>query len=226
MRWLAASIESSCAEGSWSSRQLQCTGTRSPGFQLRTAEPTRTTTADASEPTTWKSCWWRLPQTDSLARRSRNMNVDSGSKIDVHTVLKLIELAITARYTSSGASSGVATASTCRLLRGALSAESRPSNMAVSSRRTNAAPDCSGIGSAASSSPVAPAWIASRMCCIAGGYPRVDRAWECTPERCWSAPIPAGRANLGAVKISVALPPSPSVADQVAIAEQLGYDTA
>ena len=30
----------------------------------------------------------------------------SGSKIDVHTVLKLMELAITPRYTSSGASSG------------------------------------------------------------------------------------------------------------------------
>ncbi len=36
----------------------------------------------------------------------------SGSKIDVHTVLKLIELAMTAMYTSSGANSGVAMSST------------------------------------------------------------------------------------------------------------------
>ena len=39
IRWLVASIESSCAEGSWSSTWLQCTVTASPGFQLRTAEP-------------------------------------------------------------------------------------------------------------------------------------------------------------------------------------------
>ena len=53
MRWLVASIESSCADGSWSSTELQWTVTLSPGFQLRTAEPTRSTTPDASEPTTW-----------------------------------------------------------------------------------------------------------------------------------------------------------------------------
>src|SRR5579884_666548 len=50
MRWFAASIESSCAVGSWSSTWLQCTVTRSPGFQLRTAEPTRRTTPDAPLP--------------------------------------------------------------------------------------------------------------------------------------------------------------------------------
>ena len=97
MRWLAASIESSWADGSWSSTKLQWTTTRSPGFQLRTAEPTRRITAEASEPTTWKSRAWRAPHTDSRPSRSRKANVDSGSKIDVHTVLKLIELAITAR---------------------------------------------------------------------------------------------------------------------------------
>ena len=40
----------------------------------------------------------------------------------VHTVLKLIDDAITATYTSSGASSGTGTSSTCRLRRGSLSA--------------------------------------------------------------------------------------------------------
>ena len=53
MRWLVASIESSWADGSWSSTWLQCTVTRSPGFQFRTAEPTASTTPEASEPTTW-----------------------------------------------------------------------------------------------------------------------------------------------------------------------------
>src|SRR5689334_4866159 len=53
MRWFVAIIESSCADGSWSSTCRQCTVTTSPGFQLRTAEPTRNTTPDASEPMTW-----------------------------------------------------------------------------------------------------------------------------------------------------------------------------
>jgi hypothetical protein len=97
MRWLAASIESSWDEGSWSSTKLQWTTTRSPGFQLRTAEPTFSTTPEASDPTTWKSWAWRAPHTDSRPSRSRNAKVDRGSKIEVHTVLKLIELAMTAR---------------------------------------------------------------------------------------------------------------------------------
>src|SRR3954465_6426566 len=96
MRWLVASIESSCADGAWSSTQLQGIVTRSPGFQLRTASPTFKTTPDASEPTTWYGNACRAPHFDSLPTRSRNMNVGSGSKIDVHTVLKLIALAITA----------------------------------------------------------------------------------------------------------------------------------
>src|SRR4029434_11087376 len=70
MRWLAASIESSWADGSWSSTKLQWTTTRSPTFQLRTAEPFRRITAEASDPTTWKSWAWRGPPTDSAARRS------------------------------------------------------------------------------------------------------------------------------------------------------------
>src|SRR6266700_1069507 len=106
MRWFDASIESSWADGSWSSTWLQWTVTRSPGCHPRTAEPTRTTTPDASLPMTWYGCAWRAPHTLSLPSRVRNANVGSGSKIDVQTVLKLIDAAITATYASSGASSG------------------------------------------------------------------------------------------------------------------------
>src|SRR5688572_19006380 len=86
MRWLAASMESAWAVGSWSSTKLQCTVTRSPGFQLRTADPTRSTTPLASDPTTWYGRLWRAPHALSLPRRSRKRNVGSGSKIEVHTV--------------------------------------------------------------------------------------------------------------------------------------------
>src|SRR6478752_6813529 len=96
MRWLAASIESSWADGSWSSTWLQWMVTLSPTFQLRTAEPVRTTTPEASEPTTWYGRAWRAPQMLSLPRRSRNPKVGSGSKIEVHTVLKLMADAMTA----------------------------------------------------------------------------------------------------------------------------------
>src|SRR4029077_8801830 len=61
MRWLVASIESSCALGSWSSTWLQCTVTASPGFHDRTAEPTRSTTPAASLPTTWNGWAGRAP---------------------------------------------------------------------------------------------------------------------------------------------------------------------
>ncbi len=111
----------------------------SPGFQLRTAEPTRSTTPEASEPTTWKGWSWRAPHTLSLPRRLRNPNVGSGSKIEVHTVLKLMELAMTAMTASSGASSGTATSCTCRLLRGSFSEDSRPANISCSSASTTAA---------------------------------------------------------------------------------------
>src|SRR4028118_1184067 len=59
IRWFVASIESSWAVGSWSSTELQWMTTRSPGFQLRTAAPTSTTTPDPSEPTTWQGRSWR-----------------------------------------------------------------------------------------------------------------------------------------------------------------------
>ena len=72
----------------------------------------------------------------SRPRRSRKPKVGSGSKIEVHTVLKLTAEAIIATYTSSGASSGVATSPTCSDLRGSLSAESTPSHMPVSERDT------------------------------------------------------------------------------------------
>src|SRR3954447_21848900 len=99
------------------------------------------------------------------------MNVGSGSKIDVHTVLKLIALAITATYASSGARSGVATSSTCNDLRGSLSPDSSPSNMACSSRSTYAPRYDSGMGSAAISSPGAFDKIASRISCMRPNLP-------------------------------------------------------
>src|SRR4051812_43006758 len=136
MRWLAASIESSWADGSWSSTWLQWMVTLSPGFQLRTAEPTLTTTPAASDPTTWYGSAWRAPHTLSLPRRSRNPNVESGSKIEVHTVLKLMADAMTATYASSGASSGTATSSMWRDLRGSLSSDATPSHIVCSSRLT------------------------------------------------------------------------------------------
>ncbi len=55
-----------------------------------------TTTPAASEPTTWYGRSWRAPHLDSLPSRARKPKVGSGSKIDVHTVLKLMALAITA----------------------------------------------------------------------------------------------------------------------------------
>ena len=60
----------------------------------------------ASLPTTWYGWSWRAPHTLSRPSRARNPKVGSGSKIDVHTVLKLIDDAITATSASSGASSG------------------------------------------------------------------------------------------------------------------------
>jgi hypothetical protein len=118
---------------------LQWIVTRSPGFQLRTAEPTPSTTPAASEPTTWYGRAWRAAHVDSRAYRSRNPNVGRGSKIEVQTVLKLMLDAITATYASSGASSGVATSPMCKLLVGSFSGDSMPANISASSRRTNAA---------------------------------------------------------------------------------------
>ena len=87
MRWLAAIIESSWALWSWSSTWLQCTVTRSPGFQLRTAVPTFSTTPEASLPTTWYGWSWRLAHSLSRPRRAIGPNVLTGSKmLDPHRV--------------------------------------------------------------------------------------------------------------------------------------------
>jgi hypothetical protein len=53
-----------------------------------------------------------------------------------HTVLKLMLLAITARYTSSGASSGVGTSPTWRLFRGSFSFEGTPAHISCSAAST------------------------------------------------------------------------------------------
>ena len=90
----------------------------------------------------------------------------SGSKIDVHTVLKLIELAMTATIASSGASSGSGKSSTRTDLRGSFCSDGSPSNMFWSSARTSAPRAASGRGSAPSSSPGAPSRIAVRMASI------------------------------------------------------------
>ena len=163
MRWLVASIESSCALGSWSSTWLQCTVTASPGFHIRTAEPTRSTTPAASLPTTWNGWSCRAPHTLSRPSRCRNPNVGSGSKIDVHTVLKLIDDAITATSASSGASSGSGTSSRCSDFRGSFSSDGSPANISCSSARTTAPRYEAGSGRAPSSSPGAPPTIASRI---------------------------------------------------------------
>ena len=160
--------------------------TASPGFQLRTAEPTRSTTAAASLPITWNGWSWRAPQTLSLPSRLRNPNVGSGSKIDVHTVLKLIELAITAITASSGAISGNGNSSTWVDRRGSFSSDGMPANISCSSARTRAPRTPSGIGREASSSPGAPSRTAVRMASISlvmGGTVAARRAPSHTPER-------------------------------------------
>ncbi len=141
--------------------------TASPGFQFRTAEPVRSTTPDASLPITWNGWSWRAPHTLSLPSRFRKPNVGSGSKIDVHTVLKLIELAMTPTIASSGAISGSGKSSTRVDLRGSFCSDGIPSNIVWSSARTSAPRADSGIGRAPSSSPGAPSRIAVRMASIA-----------------------------------------------------------
>ena len=54
------------------------------------------TTPAPSDPITWWSRLCRAPHRLSRPSRSRKPNVESGSKIEVQTVLKLIELAMTA----------------------------------------------------------------------------------------------------------------------------------
>ena len=113
--------------------------TRSPGFQLRTAEPTRSTTPDGIAADDLIGWSWRLAHSLSRPRRASGPNVLTGSKMLVHTVLKLMLLAITAMYASSGASSGVGTSPMCRLLRGSLSSEATPAHISCSAFKTCAA---------------------------------------------------------------------------------------
>ena len=109
---------------------------RSPGFQLRTAVPTFSTTPEASLPTTWYGWSWRRAHSLSRARRAIGPNVLTGSKMLLHTVLKLMLLAMTAMYTSSGASAGVGTSPTCRLWRGSFCFVGTPFHMSCSSFNT------------------------------------------------------------------------------------------
>src|SRR5688572_16085575 len=115
---------------------------------------------------TWNGWSWRLAHSLSLARRDRNWKVGSGSKIDVHTVLKLMDDAIIATQASSGASSGSGTPSTCTDFRGSFSFDGRSANISCSSARTCAARYVSGKGSAPMSSAGAPSTIALRMASI------------------------------------------------------------
>jgi len=94
------------------------------------------------------------------------LNVGSGSKIDVQTVLKLMLDAITAMSASFGPSRGSGTSSRCRLFVGSLSRERRPANISTSSLWVVTARILSGRGSAPSSSLLAPARMAWRMAFI------------------------------------------------------------
>ena len=69
MRWLVASIESSCARRVLVVDVVAVHGDRVARLPFRTAEPTRSTTPAASLPTTWNGWSWRAPHTLSLPRR-------------------------------------------------------------------------------------------------------------------------------------------------------------
>ncbi len=90
----------------------------------------------------------------------------TGSKIDVHTVLKLMAEAMIPTKASSGASSGSGNSSTWIDLRGSFSADSSPANISCSSALTSAPRTVAGSGSASISSPDAPERIAARMASI------------------------------------------------------------
>src|SRR4051812_8759778 len=87
IRCSESSIVSLCPSGDSSSTDRQCATTSSPGFQAFTPGPVRSTTPARSEPTTWYGRSWRAVSGDNFPYRLRNENVDTGSKIEVHTVL-------------------------------------------------------------------------------------------------------------------------------------------
>src|SRR3954453_12617924 len=70
-----------------SSTDRQCATTSSPGFHAFTPGPVRSTTPARSDPTTWYGRSCRAVSGDSFPYRFRNENVETGSKIDVQTVL-------------------------------------------------------------------------------------------------------------------------------------------
>ena len=90
-------------------------------------------------------------------------NVLTGSKMELQTVLKLMDDAMTAMTTSSGASSGIGTSPTWMDLRGSLSLLATPLNISCSDFSTWAARYEVGRGMLANWSPVAPFWMASRI---------------------------------------------------------------
>src|SRR3569832_1780356 len=79
--------ETSWPAASSSSTDRQWATTSSPAFHFVTPNPTRSTTPARSEPTTWYGWSCFFVSEEYLPYRSRKPNVDTGSKIDVHTVL-------------------------------------------------------------------------------------------------------------------------------------------
>ena len=98
---------------------------------------------------------------------SRNPNVGSGSKIDVHTVLKLIAAGHHRDVRLVGRELGQRELlDVQRLARVLVARTARPANISCSSARTRAPRTASGSGSAPSSSPGAPSRMAVRMASI------------------------------------------------------------
>src|SRR3989440_258992 len=95
IRCCGSSIVSSCPAASSSSTDRQCATTSSPGFHLVTPGPTRRTTPAASEPTTWYGRSCRRGSSESPPERSREREVEIGSKRVGPTPLYVVALAIT-----------------------------------------------------------------------------------------------------------------------------------
>src|SRR6478735_6767596 len=87
IRCCGSSIVSSWPSGSSSSTERQWATTSVPGCHLVTPGPVFSTTPDRSEPTTWYGRSCRLVSGESFPYRLRKLKVETGSKIDVQTVL-------------------------------------------------------------------------------------------------------------------------------------------
>jgi hypothetical protein len=142
--------------------------TRSPGFQLRTADrpaarrPTRPSRHVVRQA-------WRAP-TRLAAEPIEEPNVGSGSKIDVHTVLKLMLDAITASTPRQQRGSGVGTSSTWIDFVGSFSLEATPSKHVDLVTAHERRPIRLGDRQSADLIPEAPPSIAARICSIARCY--------------------------------------------------------